>query len=74
MPYSQIVAENIRKLREERGLEAQAFAERLGLTKQAVSNYDSGRRKWPIDMLPRVADLLGVSIEYIYGRDGRPTD
>ncbi|NGM81254.1 helix-turn-helix transcriptional regulator [Paenibacillus sp. 7124] len=69
MPYSQIVAENIKRAREARGLEAQELARKLGISKQAISGYDSGRRKWPIDLIPQVADILGVSIEYIYGRE-----
>ncbi len=69
MPFSKIVARNIKERREALGMEAQDFAARLGISKTALSNYDNHTRKWPIDLLPQVADILGVSLDALYGRD-----
>lgn len=68
MPYSEILALNIKKYRELRGLEQQALADTINVTKQALNNYETKRRKVPVDLVPLIADALGVSIETLYGR------
>ncbi|SDW24265.1 helix-turn-helix domain-containing protein [Paenibacillus sp. PDC88] len=68
MPYSEILALNIKKYRELRGLEQQALADTINVTKQALNNYETKRRKVPVDLVPLIADALSVSIETLYGR------
>ena len=63
------VHQNLRDLRQISGLTQEEAASRVGLTRQAISGYESGRRQPDMDMLLKLAelyhtDLLGV----VYGR------
>lgn len=69
MSYSEIIANRIRSLIVERGVEQQEFARAIGITPSALTNYLTGTRKFPVERIPQVADYFGVSIDYIYGRD-----
>jgi transcriptional regulator with XRE-family HTH domain len=49
------------------------LAERLGVSQQAVTAYESGQRRVPISMLPLLADTLGVTVEELIGTPVRRT-
>ena len=62
------VGNNIRKYREKAGISQEALAEKLNVTRQAVSNWELSKTEPDIDTLHRIADSLGVMIEeLIYG-------
>lgn len=62
------VGSHIRKLRKQRGLSQEALAEKLSVTRQAVSQWERGNTQPDIDMLKSIAEILGVDIhELIYG-------
>ena len=64
---------NLRRLRLERGLTQEQVAERIGLTRQALSSYESGRTRPDIEMLERLCRVYGVGLEeLIYGGPARP--
>ncbi|MBQ7265815.1 MAG: helix-turn-helix transcriptional regulator [Firmicutes bacterium] len=50
------------------------LAAQLGITQQEVSRYERGEVKASINYLIDVADLCGVSIDYILGREGESTN
>jgi Zn-dependent peptidase ImmA (M78 family)/DNA-binding XRE family transcriptional regulator len=54
------VGERLREAREARGLTAIALAEILGITRQAVSLYESGESSPQPDMMPEIADKLSL--------------
>lgn len=55
-------ARELRLLREDAGLSKPALALQLGTTLPAVYAWEDGRA-WPsIDKLPRMAEILGVSV------------
>lgn len=59
---------NLKELRIERGFTQKEAAERIGLTRQAISGYESGKRQPGIDILMKLAEIYEVSIETIlYG-------
>lgn len=67
---SQIISENVNRLRLAKGLNQQAFGEALGFGKGAAAQRFTSRRlsgevKWDVDELHPVAKLLGVSIAYL---------
>jgi len=67
------VGENIKRIREAKKLSQSDLAERLNVTRQAVSNWELGKTEPDIDTLHRIADTLGVSIEeLIYGFERKP--
>ncbi len=69
-----MVGKNIRHFREAAGLSQEALAEKLGVTRQAVSNWELGKTEPDIETLHRIADVLGVTIEeIIYGYERKTT-
>ncbi|MEA5050510.1 MAG: helix-turn-helix domain-containing protein [Oscillospiraceae bacterium] len=64
-------AEQIRQLRRERGLTQEQFAERLSVTRQAVSNWENDRNLPDIEMLIRMSRMFGVPLDQmILGGNG----
>ncbi len=56
-------SKNLRRLRKAAGLTQEALAERLHLTGQAVSRWETGEGYPEITLLPSLADLLGVTVD-----------
>ena len=67
MVYS--LNENIRRLRISRGMNQVEFASIVGVTKQCVSNWENDNVLPSIEMLTKIADALGVSTDYLLGRE-----
>ncbi|OUN23708.1 hypothetical protein B5G34_01055 [Flavonifractor sp. An82] len=63
----------IKEYREAMGLTRIQVADRLGVTKVAVRKWEVGLAMPNADKLPALADLLGCSIDALYGRD-RPEE
>ncbi len=55
------------KLREEKGLSQQELADRLFITRQAVSRWERGETLPSSDLLKQLSDLFDVSINTILG-------
>ena len=47
------------------------MAEKIGVRQTTYSKYELGKINIPIDMLIRLADLYGVSLDYLVGRADR---
>jgi transcriptional regulator with XRE-family HTH domain len=62
----------LRTIRETKGLTQSELAERSGLQPSAVSHFEAGRRSPSFDNLRALADALGVSTDYLLGRDAAP--
>ena len=60
--------ERIRNLREDSDMTQQQIAEKLYITRRAYSNYETGERSIPIDILSKIADIYGTSVDYLIGR------
>lgn len=57
----------VRFLREKRGLEQKELAARLGVTANAVSNWENGRSRPDLNLLPALGRELGVSLDELFG-------
>ena len=57
---------NIKKLREERGITQAQLAERLGVTFQAVSKWECGTTVPDVSILPDIAELFGVTVDFLF--------
>ena len=69
-----MVGYNIRRFREAKGLTQEQLAERLNVTRQAVSNWETEKTQPDIDTLQRIAQVLEVSVEeLIYGERSSTT-
>lgn len=58
----------LKELRREKGLRQAQIAALVGVTKSAVSAWESDIRQPPYDTLIRLADIYGVSTDYLLGR------
>lgn len=77
-------SENLRRIRFERHMTQEEFAQLLGTSKQNISRYESGAVSPKISTAQSIADKLGVSlaelngstefIDLIRGRDGLSQD
>ncbi|MGN0817616.1 MAG: helix-turn-helix domain-containing protein [Candidatus Coproplasma sp.] len=57
----------LKELREERQLKQAAVAERLNIRQNTYSQYENGLRQLPIEILIELANIYGVSTDYILG-------
>lgn len=62
----------IKEIREAAGLTRIQVADRLGVTVVAVRKWETGLAMPNAYKLPVLADLLGCSIDALYGRDRPP--
>lgn len=62
------VSKNIKKLRNERKMTQDILAEKINVTRQTVSSWETDRTQPDIEMLKLLADIFNVSLEeIIYG-------
>ena len=59
------IGEKIAKARREKRLTQEELADRLGVSRQAVSKWESGAALPETDKLARLSGLLGVSCDYL---------
>lgn len=59
----------IRELRIAKGMNQEKLADMLGITKQAVSQYERGVRKPDIPTIEALCDIFNVSADYLIGKD-----
>lgn len=69
MPYYR----RIRDLREDHDLTQRAVARILKMPQPQYFRYESGARDIPTDILITLADLYGVTTDYLLGRQKRDT-
>lgn len=61
--------ERIAKYRKEKNMTQEALANPLGVTNQAVSKWENDQSYPDIEQLPNIADLFGVTIDALFGRE-----
>ncbi len=65
--------QRIRQLRSERGINQKELGDAVGVSKQSVSNWENGNIMPSVDLLIRLADVFGVSTDYLLGRTEKRT-
>ena len=63
--------ERIKELRTARGMSQVELAEKLGISKQSVSNWENDNIQPSIQMLVKIARTFSVSTDYLLGEDER---
>lgn len=63
------ISNNIAKYRKQKGYTQEQLGEFLGVTNQAVSKWESAISMPDVMLLPKIADVLGISLERLYGID-----
>ncbi len=67
-----MVFKNIRALREDRDLKQRELAEILGVSQNTYSQYETGVIAYTDQVLIKLADFYGVSIDYLTDRTENP--
>jgi transcriptional regulator with XRE-family HTH domain len=55
--------EKLRELRKRKGLTQQAVADKMGLTRVAITQYEKGVRTPKIDIAYKLARIYGVKVD-----------
>lgn len=62
------IGNNIRTIRTQKGITQEELAERLFITRQAISSYETGRTRPDVDMLIKIAEALQTDTDaLLYG-------
>lgn len=65
-----VIGDRIRDLRDRRGFKQQELAEKIGASRQVLSNWERGYTLVDTEGIARLAKILEVSTDYIlYGHD-----
>ena len=59
----------IKRYREARGLEQKLFAAQIGVTPNAVSNWECGRSRPDVNLLPSICRALNISLYELLGEE-----
>ena len=63
------ISKNIKRLRAENGLTQEQLAEKLFISRQSVSSWENDRTQPDLEMLGKLSELFGVSVEeLVYGK------
>ncbi len=63
------IGERISQFRKSAGMTQEALAQKLGITNQAVSKWESDQSCPDITLLPGLADTFGVTVDALFGRE-----
>lgn len=66
--------EVLKDIRLKNGWTMEEMAAKLGTTKQAISNYESGKRTPKITVAANFAEILGVPLEFLVGYEYHEDD
>ena len=58
----------IKYLRQSRALSQVQLADKLGVKKQSISNWENDNIRPSVEMLEKIADFFDVSTDYLLGR------
>lgn len=64
-----VICERIRFYREQLQIEQKALAAMVGVTANAVSNWESGRSRPDVNILPNICDALHITLYQLYALD-----
>ena len=60
--------DRLRELRDQRDISQKELADKLGVNKQTISQYERDVREPSLDMLSSLCDFFNVSADYILGK------
>ena len=61
----EIIGENLTELRKQKGYTQISLAEKLNYSDKAISKWENGSSLPPIDILLELANLYGVTLDYL---------
>ena len=69
-----MVFSRIRDLREDKDWTQEYVAEQLGIKQTTYSKYELGKINVPAEMFMKMADLYGVSVDYLLERTDKKNE
>ncbi|WP_294836803.1 helix-turn-helix domain-containing protein [uncultured Eubacterium sp.] len=72
MSLGDIVGNNLKKLRKEKGLTQIAMQMQTGIEQALISKYENGERIPPTETLILLADFFDTNIDYLLDRTDNP--
>lgn len=67
-----MIFRRIRDLREDHDLSQKQIGDLLGISQRAYSYYETGTSQLTAEILIRLADFYGVTVDYLLGRSDVP--
>ena len=61
-------ADNLMELRKYHSLSQEELAEKIGVSRQTLSKYETGENDIPVAILEKLADIYHTSVDYLLGR------
>ena len=68
-PKIPVICERIQYFRNRAGIEQKELAARIGITANAISNWETGRSRPDINLVPAICDALDISLYELYDMD-----
>lgn len=69
MITSNVFPQRLKQLRQKKGLTQQKLAEILGIKRNTYSDWENGKTEPGFENLIKLADLLEVSLDWLFGRE-----
>ncbi|APB37948.1 helix-turn-helix domain-containing protein [Bacillus coagulans] len=60
--------DHLAKARHQKNLSQSELAEKLGCSKQAVSNWETGYSNPPLKMALKISEILDRDVDYLFGK------
>lgn len=64
-----VIGANIARLRKEKNMTQDQLANLMGISFQAVSKWENGLSSPDVSSFPMLADVFGVTIDELFGRE-----
>ena len=68
------IGDNIKMFRTQKGWTQEDVADKMGLTRFSIANWETGRRKPSVDAIKQLAAIFNVEIEHLIGVVDSSTD
>ena len=63
-----LLEERLKELRKKNHYSQREISEKLGIAQTTYAGYEAGRHEPNIKMLKAIAELYGISVDYLIGR------
>lgn len=68
-PVLPVICERIRHYREIRGIEQKALAKAIGITANSISNWETGRSRPDVNLLPAICKALNITFYELFNTE-----
>lgn len=71
METTELIGRNMRLFRERLGLTQESFSNYLGISREEVSYYETGRRSTPTEIMTKASKLFGIDEYDLFEEDDK---